>query len=383
MEYQEMLHRCFRCGWCKLPSNFEDINCPAYLLTRFESFAAGGRLWLLRAWLDGEIGTSERFLEVMYSCTTCKNCVETCGIPEIKDHIVDMIIAGRGELVSKGVLPPALREYLMSVYERGNPFRKPQAERTRWAEGADVPAYSGQEHLFFVGDEGAFDETGMSMAGTVASVMKQAGVSFGILGEDEVSDGNDVLSLGEKDLFNHVAGKNIAIFKKRGVKKIITLSPHAYNAIKNEYPRAGGAFEVSHYTHVLSAAVKKLPLGPFEPVVAYHDPCYLGRWNREYWPARIALAAVPGIRVVEMARSMANSLCCGGGGGNFYTNIPGSGAMSAGRARVREALDTGAEVLAVSCPICRKMLDDAVKDEGVENTLRVMDIAGIIKESMK
>lgn len=383
MEYAEMLHRCFRCGWCKLPINFEDINCPAYLLNRFESFAAGGRLWLLRAWLGGEIKTSERFLEIMFSCATCRNCAEACGIPEIKDHIVDMIVAGRAELVAKGVLPQPVRNYLMSVYERGNPYRRPQAERALWAKGLDVPAYGGQEYLFFVGDEGAFDELGVKMTRAVANVLLQLGVSFGILGEEEYSDGNDVLALGERDLFQHTAGKNIEAFGKRGVKKIITLSPHSYNAMRREYPRLGGAFEVLHYTQVLAPAAKKLPLGEFKSVVAYHDPCYLGRWNEEYWPARLALVAVPRIKVVEMRRSMANALCCGGGGGNFHTAILGSGEMSAGRARVRDALAVGAQVLAVSCPLCRKMLDDAVKDEGAEEKLRVMDIAEILQEAMK
>lgn len=382
MEYADMLHRCFRCGWCKLPVNFSDINCPAYLNNRFESFMAGGRLWLLRAWLNKEIKTSDRFLEVMYSCATCKNCVESCGIPGIKDLIVDMIIEGREEVVNRGVIPPAVKDYFQNVYNWGNPYKKQKSARGRWADGLGVPGYDGQEHLFYAGDEGSFDEAGIEMARSVAGLLLKAGVSFGILGEEETCDGNEVSVLGERGLFQHLAEGNIAAFHKRGVKSVITLSPHSFNAMKNLYPQYNGRFAVQHYTQALAGAARKLPLGKFSPVVTYHDPCYLGRWNNEYWAARVALRAIPDARVVEMDRSMGNALCCGGGGGNFYTDMAGSGDMSAGRARVREALGTGAEVLAVACPICFKMLDDAVKDEGAEGKIRVMDVSQVLSEAM-
>jgi Fe-S oxidoreductase len=275
-----------------------------------------------------------------------------------------------------------VRDYFMNVYNWGNPYKKRPEERGRWADGLGVPRFEGQEYLFFTGDEGSFDEKGIAMARSVASLLLKAGVSFGILPEEELSDGNDVLAAGEKDLFAHLAEKNSDVFIRRGVKKIITLSPHSYNAIKNHYPRAKGPMEVFHYTHLLSGLAKGLGLKKYGKRVTYHDPCYLGRWNGDYWPARIALAAVPGIRVAEMDRSMANALCCGGGGGNFHTDILGSGETSAARTRVREAMDAGAEVLAVACPVCLKMLDDAVKDEGAGTALAVTDISGILSEAM-
>ncbi len=383
-EYAEIIHRCFRCGWCKLPTNYQDFNCPAYLKYRFETFSSGGRMWLLRAWLNGDIETSERLQQIFFSCVTCKNCVEACALPHIKDKLVDIFIAAREELVEKSAVPPPVRDYLKAMSISGNPYKKPQAERGAWADGLDIPKYTDQEYLFYVGDVGSYDEMGMKMARSVATLLSDTGVSFGILGDDETSDGNDVKALGEAGLYEHLAGQTIDILKERGVKKIITLSPHGYNAIKNEYPEAGGTFEVYHYTQVLGLMMNDtMPKGTLNKKVTFHDPCYLGRWNDEYWAPRFALGSIPGLELTEMGRNMKNALCCGGGGGNFFTDILGTGEDSAAQVRVKEALDTGAEILAVACPLCYKMLDDAVKAEDLEEKILVMDIAEIVNESRK
>jgi len=123
----------------------------------------------------------------------------------------------------------------------------------------------------------------------------------------------------------------------------------------------------------------KIPLKECNIKVTYHDPCYLGRHNGEYNAPREILNAVPGLELVEMERSKGNAFCCGGGGGNFFTDILGGGEDSPARIRVKEALDTGAEIIAVACPQCAKMLDDAVKSEDLEDRLTVMDIAEILK----
>jgi len=381
-EYAEILHRCFRCGWCKLPTNYQDFNCPVYLKYRFESFSSGGRMWLIRAWLNGEIELSERFAQIMFSCVTCKNCVEACALPNIKDKLVDIFVAARSDIVEQGKTPPALRDYFKAVSITGNPYKYPQEQRGEWAEGLDLEPFGGQEYLFFVGDVGSYDELGRKMARSVAALFKDAGVSFGILAHDEVSDGNDVRAAGEQGLADYLAQQNIAIFTAKGVKKIITLSPHGYNALKNEYPRCGGTYEVYHYTQILALLCGRLDPGTLNARVTYHDPCYLGRWNREYFAPRRVLGAIKGLEIVEMDRNMNNALCCGGGGGNFFTDILGTGEDLSSRARIREALDTGAEIIAVACPQCYKMLDYAIKDEGVAESIQVKDIAGLMNESM-
>ncbi|HDP79655.1 MAG TPA: (Fe-S)-binding protein [Spirochaetes bacterium] len=384
MEYRELLHRCFRCGWCKLPSDFSDINCPAYLMHRFESFASGGRLWLIDAWLNGAVQTSERFLRILYSCATCKNCVETCGVPGIKEYLVDMVIAAREEAVNRGVIPPAVKDYFQNIYNWGNPYKRARAERADWAAGMDVPLYTDQPFLLYIGDEGSFDEAGARMSRSVAKLFSRLGISYGILGEREVSDGNEVRTMGERGLFDYLAEESLGVFSELGITDIITVSPHSYNSFRNYFPREGSPINARHYTQALAGEIGKgLPMKKIGRTVTYHDPCYLGRWNGEYYAPRTVLAAIPGMDFREMDRNGASSLCCGGGGGNFYSDAIGSGPDSAARARVREAAATGADTLAVSCPVCYKMLDDAVKDEGLEGKLEVRDVSELVNEALE
>ena len=380
--YRDILHRCFRCGWCKFPLNYTDFNCPAYLKYRFESFSSGGRMWLIRAWQEGEIATSERLGQILFSCVTCRNCVEACALPYIKDKLVDVFIEARSEMVDQGVIPPMVRDYFKAVSVSGNPYRMPAHERGAWADGLGLQGYKDQEYLFYVGDEGAFDELGKRMARSVAGLMMRAGISFGILGAQEYSDGNDVHALGEKGLAAYLAEQNTSLMSRLGVKKIITLSPHAFNAMKNQYPAHGSTFSVYHYTQVVQSLVgKPAPVLDHDRTVTYHDPCYLGRWNGEYAAPRNILKAVRGLRLVEMDRARQNSLCCGGGGGNFFTDMLGTGPDLAARARVREALATGADTIAVACPQCYRMLADAVKDEGTQDSIRVREISEIVSEA--
>jgi Fe-S oxidoreductase len=378
----DILHRCFRCGWCKFPTNYHYLNCPSYLRYRFESFSAGGRMWLIKAWLDGEIKTSERLAQVMFSCATCRNCVEACAIPQIKDLLVDVFIAARQDMVETGIIPPSVRDYFKAMNTTGNPYKMPRTDREKWAEGLSVPAYTNQEYLLYIGDEASYDDLGVRMSRSVAQLLNEADISFGVLFEEENGEGNEVLALGELGLFAELAKQNISDWNRRGIKKIITISPHAYQAIKNEYVKYGSGFDVYHYTQVLSTAIQHLPIRrEYTSKVTYHDPCYLGRWNRVYLQPRFILNSIKGLTLVEMDRSMQNALCCGGGGGNSFTDILGTGPDLAGRSRVREALSTGAEIIAVACPQCYRMLDDAVKAENAQEQIKVMEITEIMKSA--
>jgi Fe-S oxidoreductase len=174
------------------------------------------------------------------------------------------------------------------------------------------------------------------------------------------------------------------MFEKLGVKKIVTLSPHAYNAIKNDYSKYHANFEVYHYVQILREIIGTGGLDVskgLEARVTYHDPCFLGRYNGEYDAPREILKNIPGIELVEMERNWENSFCCGGGSGNFYTDLFGSAENSPARIRIREAHETGADILAVACPSCMIMLEDALKTDGLEANLKVMDISEIVKKA--
>jgi Fe-S oxidoreductase len=383
MKYADIVHRCFRCGYCKFTSDYTDFNCPSYRKFRFETYAPGGRMWLIRAWLNDEIKTSERFQEILYSCATCANCVEHC-VFTFSEDLVNIFIAAREELVNEGIIPPPVRDFLKNINVNGNPYKEPANERGKWAEGTSIETYDGQEYLFYVGCVGSYDERAKKIAATVGSLLVKAGVSLGILGEKETCDGNEVRTLGEAGLFQFLAEQNIESFKKLGIKKIITLDPHAFNAFKNDYPGLGGEFEVYHYTQVLAQLIRsgKIDLKEYKARVTYHDPCYLGRHNGEYKAPREILKSIPGLELIEMDRNGENAFCCGGGGGNFFTDILGGGEDSPNRIRAREALDTGAGIIAVACPQCAKMLEDGIKAEDLDYKLRVMDVAEIVMQAM-
>jgi Fe-S oxidoreductase len=381
MEFADILHRCFRCGYCRFPSDYQDFNCPSYSKFRFETYSPGGRMWLLRAWLTGEIKTSARLAEILFSCATCGNCVEHCVFPKFKDDILHAFLAAREEMVNQGTVPPAVRDYLKALQVHGNPYKLPPSERGKWEQGLNLEPYSGQEYLFHAGCVGALDERGMSMTRSVAGLLKKLGVSFGILGTLENCDGNEALALGEKGVFQSLVEKNLQAFQGLGVKKVITLTPHAYHAFKNDYPKDAYPFEVFHYTQVLGALAKKLSALPIpSPLrVTYHDPCYLGRHNKEYQAPRKVLKSIPGLQLLEMGRVKENAFCCGGGGGNFFTDLLGSGPQSPARGRIREAAETGASILAVACPNCAKMLEDAAKAENLEGRIAVKEISEILQ----
>jgi Fe-S oxidoreductase len=382
--YMDTIHRCFRCGYCKYPPNFTDLDaCPAYARFRLESFSAGGRLWLLRAWMNGELEYSDRLAKVVFSCTACANCAEQCPY-RFGEDVLKMMIAGKGEILERGLARSTVKRFLENMTKYGNPYGEPRDKRADWAGGNGVEAFDGHDWLLHVGCVASYDPRAGEVARALAALMKRAEVSVGMLGVDEGCDGNDVATAGEEGLFEHLARSNVERFESLGVQSILALSPHAYNAFRNDYPRFGGEYRVVHASQLLRdllAAGRLEPANGFEARVSYHDPCFLGRWNSEYDAPRAVLKAVPGVELVEMPRKRANGLCCGGGGGNAFTDLLGGSEDSPARQRVRMARATGADVLATACPTCLTMLEDAVKTEGFDDELAVRDVSEILAEA--
>lgn len=384
-DYKNTIHRCFRCGYCKFTydCSYLGFNCPVYNKYRFETYSPGGMLWLIYASLvKREIKWSDYLSKILYSCTMCRNCVAQCRF-KFSEDVGNILKAAREEVVDTGILPPMVGRFLTNIYTYGNPYRELRERRGNWAEGTKIKQYEkGDEFLYYVGCVGSYDTTSKKAARALGDVLSESGLSFGILGNKENCDGNEVDILGEKGLFEFLRDNNVQMFKDIGVKKIVTLSPHSYNAIENSYSEE---FEVFHYTQLLRDLIRggKLDVSKgFNAKVTYHDPCFLGRYNNEYDAPREILSAIPGIELVEMERNRENAFCCGGGGGNFYTDVLGGGTNSPSRTRVKEAHDTGANILAVACPICMMMLEDAVKTERLEKEVVVKGISEIVKESL-
>ncbi len=384
LEHGDIVHRCFRCGYCKFPRDYVDFNCPSYKAYGWDTYSPGGRMWLIRGWLNDEIKSSPHFAEVLYSCVGCDNCKEQCVFPKFKDFLPDIFQEAKAELVNEGKIPPRVRDYFKAIDVNGNPYKLPREERGKWALGTGLKEFSDQEYLFYVGCVGSYDEVGQKMARSAGKLLSDLGVSLGILSGEETCDGNEVKILGETGLFAKLAADNIEKWKKKGVKKIITLDPHALNVFKKDYPKLGGNYQVFHYTEILARIMrdKKISLSRYSAKVAYHDPCYLGRHNGIYVPPREVFKNIPGLQLIEMRRTQASAFCCGGGGGNFFTDILSAGEDSPNRIRAREASATGAGIIAAACPTCAKMLTDGVKAENLDGQLEVVSIAEIVHRAL-
>ncbi|MEM1589542.1 MAG: LUD domain-containing protein [Candidatus Bathyarchaeia archaeon] len=371
---------CVKCGRCQ-------ISCPIWNIC--------GNIWGGKVY-GGPMGVGwtavteglEKAESLSWFCLLCNACKEVCPVKVDSAEISRRI---RMRSIEKGVTPVKVKEILENIYKYSNAFGLPREKRDEWAD-AKVPRYRpGVQVLYYVGDMGSYNPRAQEAAKALVEILLKANVSFGILGVNENCSGSEAYEIGEAGLFEEITQSNVKALKKLNVKEIVTLSPHSYNVMKNFYKNYGGNFTVKHYTQFICELIAKGKLkfqdSKTEKVVAFHDPCFLGRWNNEYEAPRKVLNAIPGVKLVEMERSRQNSLCCGGGCGNSYTGF-GYGLLleneaSPNRIRIKEAVDVGAEILAVACPSCLIMLEEAVKGENLENKISVKDIAEITIQALK
>jgi Fe-S oxidoreductase len=228
------------------------------------------------------------------------------------------------------------------------------------------------------------DERGRKQAVSTARMLHRAGVRFAILGPRESCTGDPARRMGNEYLFQEMAKVNIATLHEVGAKKIVASCPHCFNTMKNEYPGLGGDFEMIHHAQLLSHLVatgKLVPGVAYEGVVTYHDPCYLGRHNRVFDEPRSVLDAIPGVTTVEMGRCREKGFCCGAGGARMW--MEETIGKRVNMDRTNEALGTGADIISTACPFCMIMLDDAVKANGRDEEVSVMDISQVLERSLQ
>jgi len=383
-DHREYIYHCLKCGACRSAFRVYGPTCPSGERFGFDSYYAIGRLGIARAVLEDKLKVTDKTAQRVFTCASCGACDEQC-YPAMGLKPLQVIEDLKAMMVEEGVVPPKVRDFLENVYKYGNPYGEIGEKRGKWADGSGIKQFELRDQfLLYIGCVGSYDTRSQEAAKALGSLLLEAGISFGILGAEEKCDGNEVLRLGEKELFEHLAQENIKTLKDLQVKSIITLSPHSYNVMKNEYHELGADFEVAHYTQFLRDVIKNKKLKPtkgFKARVTYHDPCFLGRHNKEYDAPREVLLSIPGVELVEMGSRREHSFCCGGGGGNFYTDMLGGAESSPSRTRIREACATGAQVVAVACPTCLTMLEDAIKVEGLEDKLVVKDVAELVKEA--
>jgi Fe-S oxidoreductase len=322
--------------------------------------------------------------EVLWACTTCRACEQECPVfISYVDKFVDM----RQYLVQeKGEFPNDLATAFRGLEAQGNPWGLPAAQRLEWTEGLEVPRIDDvpdAEYLLWVGCGPAYDEKARKTARAVAQLLNHAGVRYAILGEAESCTGDPARRAGNEFLAQMLMQANVEVLGTHDVKKIITICPHCYNTLKNEYGDFGGHYQVAHHSEVLAKLVaqgKLKPTGRVEAKIAYHDACYLGRHNQVYDPPRAVLANIPGVELVEAEATRDRGMCCGAGGAQFFKEEePGEERVNV--ARTGQLLATGADTVASGCPFCMRMLTDglAAKDR---DDVRQMDIAEVLLESV-
>ena len=214
-------------------------------------------------------------------------------------------------------------------------------------------------------------------------LLNNAGVRVAILGNEEKNSGDTPRRLGNEFLFQELANANIETFNKYDVKKIVTMDPHAFNTLKNEYPEFGLEAEVYHHTELLEKLIKEGKLTPknkVDEVITYHDSCYLGRYNNVYDAPREMLKAIPGVKVIEPERSRENSMCCGAGGGLMWMEEDKGTRINL--ARTEQLLETNPTVISTGCPYCLTMISDGTKAKEVEDKIQTLDIVEILEKSI-
>jgi Fe-S oxidoreductase len=242
------------------------------------------------------------------------------------------------------------------------------------------------EILFWVGCAGSFDQRAQKITKAFATILEKVGINYAILGKEEMCTGDPVRRAGNEFMFQMMAYQNIQVLNNYGIKKIVTACPHCFNIIKNEYPELGGSYEVIHHTTFLQGLIDEGKIkmkegGAFKGrKITYHDSCYLGRANNIYEAPRKVLEALDA-ELIEMKRCRSNGLCCGAGGAQMFKEEE-KGITRVNIERSHEAIGTGAAIVASACPFCNTMLTDGVKLEEKEDTVKVMDIAELIAESM-
>jgi len=314
----------------------------------------------------------------LWSCTMCS----TCGVRCPKDlSPFEVVIDIRSTAVEEGQIAPTIRDALESIFKNGNPWGRIRGKRSEWAQGLNIRHVSqGADILYFVGCTPAYDPRVQEAARNLAKCLDRAGVNFGTLGDEENCCGNEVYGMGEKGLFEFQVEENVKLFSKYNVRQIVTSCPHSYHAFKNRYGQM--TFEVKHHTQLFAELVEKGKLELSKEVdkaVIYHDPCLLGKQNGIYDEPRKVIQSIPGVKFLEFDRNRERSLCCEGGGGRMWVDIPGE---RLAEIRMREAVEAGAEVLATACPFCLLTFEDAAKTAGFEGKIRVMDVAELLSEAL-
>jgi Fe-S oxidoreductase len=367
----DTINWCMQCGLC--------TNLCPWRLVPGETSAHFNIRHMQRLGQMGMEGFEEE--HILFACSTCSMCQSNCprGV-----KIVDNVRAMRSSIVGAGMVPPNLRPILGSTHANGNPWSGAREKRTAWQDGLNISSFGPDtEYFLFVCCHSCYDPRSTNIAKSIVKLLRAAGVSFGVIGNEESCCGESIRKVGDEELFQKLAQSNIDLFNGRGVQKIITTSPHCLWTFKNEYPELGGEWELIHYTELLSRLLQEGNLVFNQAIpkkIAFHDPCYLGRHSQIFDAPRQLLGALPQAEPVELDRSKALSLCCAGGGGRIWGEVPFGERF--GELRIKDAAFKGSEILTTSCPYCVNLLTDACKSLDQQDRMDILELSEVLEKAL-
>jgi len=384
-------YSCTECGRCQMvcpasqtgkPLNPRQVihDLKINLLTNGPIMKKGGKPVLP---LIGENGEGSITEDQIWSCTSCGACMEVC--PVFIEQMPKILQLRRYLVEMKAQFPEELLNLFENMEQRSNPWGIAPTERTKWCAQLNVKTFDDScEYLLYVGCAGAFDARNKQVTVALAHILDAAGISWGILGKEEMCCGDSLRRLGNEFIFDRMAKDNVKLWKEKGVKKIITMCPHCFSTLQNDYRQYGFEGEVIHHADFIDNLLKSGKLKLKKTVdlgrVVFHDSCYLGRHNDIYDSPRAVLSKATGKAPTEMERNRDQSFCCGAGGGRMWMEEHLGTRINL--ARVDEALTKNPDTVCVTCPYCMTMFDDGLKDKNADKVV-VKDIAEVVAEGLR
>ncbi|MFW9945569.1 MAG: (Fe-S)-binding protein [Candidatus Odinarchaeota archaeon] len=357
-DWKDIIHRCFRCGYCKFTYDYSDFNCPSYKKYRFETYSTGGRLWLIYGLLSGEIAWNSSIANVLYACTTCANCTENCRFDKFNDFLVDFIEAARIEAVQNGFCPEKQKVLLDRTQnpKMCNPYGEPNSDNTELKHKHNLPDKA--EWVYFIGCTSNYRQK--NLRDSTINFLKNARINFTLI--DEHCCCSPIIRTGQIEPLNDFMNYTLTQIKNAGATKVITSCAGCYRTLKKDWAKFGADLEVQIF-HTIEIVKKLLDenkikfKSEYNKKLTYHDPCHLGRHMGVYEVPREVLKQIPGVEFIEMKRNRENAWCCGAGGG-VKIGYP-DWAVEISKERLEEAQETGVTEISSVCPFCRTNLSDA------------------------
>ncbi len=327
--------------------------------------------------------------EALWDCTTCGACMLEC--PVNIEHVPPIIEMRRNLIMMEADFPQELQPAFSNIENNSTPWAFPQSDRANWTEEMSTPVKTAAENpefdvLFWVGCAGSYDERAKKTTRSFAELMNIAGINFAVLGTEENCTGDPARRSGNEFLADSFVKMNVETMNGYDVKKVVTTCPHCFNTLKNEYPQFGGDYEVQHHTQFIYDLIHQGLLTVDKEKISndtlsYHDSCYLGRYNEEYYSPRALLSEVPGLTVLEVPRSKDKGLCCGAGGGRMFMEETVGKRVNI--ERTDELLSNNPTVIAANCPFCMTMVTDGVKSAEKIDSVQIKDVSEIMLEHIK